>query len=210
MVNMEKSSLTRRSLLLASALGFLAVPAHAQFIPPKHRHIPRIEARLKQWRSHVQAQHDLLLSSKDFRVAAWRDANAALVDTPDSALLEGANRLINRKIIFRTDYNVWKTRDHWATLVDALQRGGDCEDYALAKATTLTFHGLPETHYHLVIGNIHRGAVPEAHAILVVERDDGTFWALDNLTERVLPAEHMDMTPLYGVDSQGVWLFTRP
>ena len=79
-----------------------------------------------------------------------------------------------------------------------------------AKATTLAFHGWPETHNHLVIGLLHRGAKSVPHAILVVERSDGSFWALDNLTNSVIAAEKMAMQPLYGVDNEGVWLFTRP
>ena len=203
-------TITRRQMLLASALGLVATSVRAEFIPPKHRNMPRIEARLTKWRDHVRAQRDLLLHSDNPRIAAWRRANEALVSTPQSTLLQSTNVLINRDIPYKSDYDVWKTSDHWAPIGDALRHGGDCEDYALAKATTLSFHSWPETRYHLVIGNIHRGGKSEAHAILVVERDDGTYWALDNLHEQVVPAEDMHMTPLYGVDSQGVLLFTRP
>ena len=155
-------------------------------------------------------QHDVLLTSGEPHITAWRAASSALPNTPEESLLAGVNRLINSEIAYKSDYAVHKTSDFWATLDDALIHGGDCEDYALAKATTLAFHGWPETHKHLVIGMLRRGPKPEAHAVLVVERSDGSFWALDNLTDRVVPAERMSMQPLYGVDAEGVWLFTRP
>ncbi|MBO6783824.1 MAG: transglutaminase-like cysteine peptidase [Alphaproteobacteria bacterium] len=205
--------LSRRSFLIAGIGGALAVPpatANANFKHPVHRHVAKIEARLQVWRDHVATQHDVLLNSAEHHIAAWRAANSALPNTPQASLLEGVNRLINSRIVYKSDYAVHKTSDFWATLDDALIHGGDCEDYALAKATSLAFHGWPETHLHLVIGILHRGPKSEAHAVLVVERDDGTFWSLDNLSDRIVLAEQMSMQPLYGVDAEGVWLFTRP
>lgn len=203
-------NLNRRQVLLAAAFGCVATPVRAEFIPPRHRNIPRIEKRLEVWREHVRAQHDRLVHSRNPKIVAWRRANEAIPSEPEAVLVDRVNKLINRDIVYREDYDVWKTSDHWATILDALLRGGDCEDYALAKATSLRFHGWPESHYHLVIGNLQGGIEPIAHAVLVVERDDGTYWALDNLNDRVVPAEDMNMTPIYGVSVKGVWLFTRP
>lgn len=200
---------TRRQLLLAGALGFVATPAIGNFEHPVHTHAAKIEGRLKVWRDHVEAQHDYLLKSRESHIARWREWSGKIPNKPEASLLEGVNKLINEEVRYKTDYAVHGTSDFWATISDTLIHGGDCEDYALAKATTLAFHGWPENRNHLVIGLLHRGAKSEAHAILVAEKSDGTFWAMDNLSPDVIPAEDMNMQPLYGVDSEGVWLFSR-
>lgn len=200
---------TRRQFLLAGALGFVATPALGNFEHPVHAHAAKIEGRLKVWRDHVEAQHDYLLKSRETHIARWREWSAKIPNQPESALLAGVNKLINEEVRYRSDYAVHGTSDFWATISDTLILGGDCEDYALAKATTLAFHGWPDNRSHLVIGLLKRGGKSEAHAILVAEQSDGSFWAMDNLSPDVIPAEDMDMQPLYGVDSEGVWLFAR-
>lgn len=204
-------SVSRRRLLLASIFGLAAMrPAFARFNHPVHTHSSKIEARLKVWREHVIAQHDYLLQSREEHIARWREWSAKIPNAPESELLQGVNRLINEQMHYDSDYAVHGTSDYWATLDDAIIHGGDCEDFALAKATTLAFHGWPETHNHLVIGMLHRGSRSIPHAVLVAEKSDGSFWVLDNLVKDVISAERMDMTPLYGVDLEGVWIFPRP
>ena len=200
---------TRRQILLAGALGFIATPALGKFEHPVHSHAAKIEARLTVWRDHVAAQHDYLLTSRESHIARWREWSGKIPNKPEADLLAGVNKLINEEVRYKTDYAVHQTSDFWATISDTLIHGGDCEDYALAKATTLAFHGWPEKRSHLVIGMLQRDGKPRAHAILVAERSDGSFWVLDNLSDNVIPAEEMDLQPLYGVDSEGVWLFER-
>ena len=204
--------LTRRKLLLTAGAGTafgLSWPAMANFELPPHRHIARIEARLQIWREHAMTQRDVLLNSAEPHIAKWRALSAAIPNAPDKQLLEGVNSLINSEITYRSDYEVHQTSDFWATLDDALVYGGDCEDYALAKATTLGFHGWTEERMHLVVGILWRGGNKIPHAILVVEDKRGNFWALDNLLSSVRLAEEMPMRPIYGVDTKGTWLFTR-
>lgn len=208
--SMERVRFGRRMFLLAGAMGLVATPVYGRFDHPVHSHSAKIEGRLKVWRDHVAAEHDYLLKSREPHIARWREWSDRIPANPEDRLLEGVNRLINEEIAYKSDYAVHGTSDFWATLSDAIIHGGDCEDYALAKATTLAFHGWPETHNHLVVGLLQRGAKSEPHAVLVAERSDGSFWVLDNLSNEVVPAERMTMQPLYGVDSEGVWLFTRP
>ncbi|MDA0787249.1 MAG: transglutaminase-like cysteine peptidase [Proteobacteria bacterium] len=200
---------TRRQFLLAGALGFAATPVLADFGHPVHAHAAKIEARLKVWRDHVEAQHDYLLKSRESHIVRWREWSGKIPSKPEADLVAGVNKLINEVVQYKSDYAVHGTSDFWATISDTLIHGGDCEDYALAKATTLAFHGWPENRNHLVVGMLHHGGKSVAHAVLVAERSDGSFWVLDNLAHGVIPAAQMHMTPLYGVDSEGVWLFAR-
>jgi predicted transglutaminase-like cysteine proteinase len=206
----DRFGIVRRSFLLASVWGFVATPVFANFGHPVHTHSAKIEARLKVWRDHVAKEHDYLIQSREPHIVRWREWTERIPSNSEEALLAGVNRQINEEIVYKSDYAVHGTSDFWATLSDTLIHGGDCEDYALAKSTTLAFRGWPETHNHLVIGMLHRGGKSEPHAVLVVERSDGRFWVLDNLSNTVVPAERMAMQPLYGVDNEGVWLFTRP
>lgn len=200
---------TRRQFLLAGALKFVATPALGEFKHPVHSHSDKIEARLKVWHDHVEAQHDYLLKSREAHIRRWREWSGKIPNMPESSFLEGVNKLINEEVRYRSDSAVHQTSDFWATISDALIHGGDCEDYALAKATTLAWHGWPEKRSHLVVRMLRRAAKPEAHAVLVAERSDGTFWVLDDLSQDVIPAEKMDMQPFYGVEGEGVWLFSR-
>jgi hypothetical protein len=120
---------TRRQILLAGALGFIATPALGKFEHPVHSHAAKIEARLTVWRDHVAAQHDYLLAPRESHITRWREWSGKIPNKPEADLL--------------------------------------------------------------------------------AKRSDGSFWALDNLSDNVIPAEEMDLQPLYGVDSEGVWLFER-
>lgn len=200
---------SRRRFLLAGAFGLVAAPVWANFGHPVHTHSAKIEARQKVWRDHVKAEHNDLLKSNEPHIVRWREMTASIPFDPEAQLLDGVNRQVNAEIVYKSDYAVHGTCDFWATLSDAITHGGDCEDYALAKSTTLAFHGWPETHNHLVVGMLYRGSRSDPHAVLVVERSKGGFWVLDNLTDTIVPVEKMSMQPLYGVDSEGVWLFRR-
>lgn len=95
------------------------------------------------------------------------------------ALAEKVNASINRQTREVADEVQYKRAEYWAL---PTARGGDCEDFALAKKQALIAGGVaPE---RLLIATVlDRRRNP--HAILVLRTDAGDY-VLDNLTNRIL------------------------
>ncbi len=101
-------------------------------------------------------------------------------------LLKAVNKLWNR-IPYRSDMEVWKKPDKWARPEDFAVRGGDCEDFALAKRATLQDLGWPDDKLWIVGFRPFPAKKLEGHVMLAAELN-GKLYALD-LGRDVCPAE---------------------
>ncbi len=97
--------------------------------------------------------------------------------------LDQVNRAINR-VTYRDDAENWGRIDYWAAPEEFLRRGGDCEDYAIAKYHALKGLGFPVEELRLLILWDHQRAI--AHAVLAVG-PSGDELVLDNVRDDVLP-----------------------
>ncbi len=102
--------------------------------------------------------------------------------------IRAVNFSVNRAIIPTPDEGF----DSW----DIDVTHGDCEDYALQKRKELIDLGWPTKLLRIAITRTPEGIL---HAVLLV-RIDGTDYALDNMTSRVLP---WDQTPYDYLMAQG-------
>lgn len=95
------------------------------------------------------------------------------------SLAEKLNRRINRRTEEIADDVQYRRAEYWAL---PTARGGDCEDFALAKKQALISRGVaPE---RLLIATVlDREQNP--HAVLVLRTDAGDY-ILDNLTNRIV------------------------
>ena len=93
-----------------------------------------------------------------------------------SADLETVNKAVNT-VPYRAD-----PRGEWIAPRDFWRRGGDCEDYAMAKAAELKAAG----RRGLWLAVLTDGPHGEAHAVLAVA-DGGKVVALDNRMARPVP-----------------------
>ena len=99
-----------------------------------------------------------------------------------STKLAEINDFVNR-IRYREDQRVYGKKDYWATPEEFFNRGGDCEDFAIAKYMALKALGVPtEAMRLLVLQDVKRG---RPHAVLLVEYQ-GRKLILDNQEEDVL------------------------
>ena len=114
------------------------------------------------------------------------------------------NAYFNR-IKFRDDAKNWGTKDLWATPFEFMQRGGDCEDYAIAKYISLRALGVVENALHLTVVFDHTTKLP--HAILVLTGNNGQNWILDNQTPRLAPAQLLQTRyqPIFGLNQKAWW-----
>lgn len=125
----------------------------------------------------------------------------------DKQLLQRVNSRIN-KIPYIPDTKNYDQIDHWASPETFYARGGDCEDYALAKMYTLLGYGLPADDMELLV--VRKRTTGELHTLLAVHLR-GT-WILDNERNELKGVEYLDhFEPIYhtGIAPHNVRLFSE-
>ncbi len=115
----------------------------------------------------------------------WQDFVAALARLPLRQRVERANEVLNRVPYVSAEAN-WGDRDHWETPFEFLARGGQCEDYAIAKYMALAASGVPENSLRLVVVRDTYRSLDHAVAVVMV---DGEPLVLDNQIKTVMSAE---------------------
>lgn len=138
---------------------------------------------------------------------ALHEMAARLTNASEARRIETVNAFFNR-LSYRTDQQVWNRSDYWATPLEFLRFSGDCEDYAIAKYTTLAALGVPESRMRLVVLQDTRRDV--VHAVLAISSGDDTL-VLDNLQERVVSHRRLtSYAPYYSVNADGAWAHVEP
>lgn len=119
----------------------------------------------------------------------------------------GVNDAVNR-IPYVNDINIYGKTDYWATPMEFVKNGGDCEDYAITKYVLLRTLGVPEERMRIVILQDMQKNIP--HAVLVVYTESGPV-VLDN---QIKTATHVDRIshykPIFSINRDAWWLHTKP
>lgn len=137
----------------------------------------------------------------------WKQDLQAYKGLPLRQMAEKVNGLINQ-IEYIEDNNNYGQSDYWATPVEFFNRGGDCEDYAIAKYVSLRALGVPEERMRIAIVQDLQKDIP--HAILIVYTDDGAL-VLDNQNKRTLSAQSVSRyKPIFSINRHAWWLHTKP
>ncbi len=154
----------------------------------------------------------LVQMSRKYGAQARRDLLAwvELINTDNSkgdlAKLKKVNSFFNR-IDFIDDIFHWHQKDYWATPIEFISsRGGDCEDFAIAKYFTLKALGVPES--RLNITYVKAIKLNQAHMVLTYYKKPGAEpLIIDNLINKILPAsKRRDLLPVYSFNGSGLWL----
>ena len=116
-------------------------------------------------------------------LGVWQDLIERLRGAEATRQLTEVNRAVNR-VRYRDDQDNWGRPDYWAAPGEFLGRGGDCEDFAIAKYLALRALGYGPDDLRLLILFDARRA--RAHAVLGVVLD-GRVLVLDNLRGEILP-----------------------
>lgn len=121
---------------------------------------------------------------------------------PMRAQVEAVNAYVNN-VPYIEDKDNWGKSDYWATPAEFFARGGDCEDYAIAKYAALRTLGVPETSMRLAVVQDKLKNVP--HAVLIVYTDEGPM-VLDNQNKTVVSAATQTRyQPIYSINRQAWW-----
>jgi predicted transglutaminase-like cysteine proteinase len=139
--------------------------------------------------------------------AAWPAARDKLMGQKVLDQIVAVNRFFNR-YPYRTDMEVYKLQDYWATPAEFMKNSGDCEDYAIIKYYALKQLGIdPDSMRIVVLTDVIRNL---AHAVLAVYHE-GDAYILDNLSNLVLP--HTRLThyrPQFSVNETHRWVHMAP
>lgn len=110
------------------------------------------------------------------------------------------------KVRYIEDKNNFGKSDYWQTPAEFTSRGGDCEDFAIAKYSALKALGFSESQLRLAIVQDTWKGLP--HAILIVYTDDGAKF-LDNQYKDVKDVDGFDRyKPVYSINRTGWWRHT--
>ena len=137
------------------------------------------------------------------RVLAWRAHIRAQTGRHILTQLQEVNRFVNQAVPYLGDPATFGASDYWATPLEFLRAGGDCEDFAVMKYFTLRAVGVPDDQMRIVVVADTVRNLP--HAVLAVEVDDRTY-ILDSLFDPVIGHEGLrQYVPQYSVNGTHRW-----
>jgi len=147
------------------------------------------------------------------RIVEWRQLVAGSGGLPEEEKFRVVNDFFNRKIFFGTDAAIWGQTDYWATPLETLGLGkGDCEDFSIAKYTTLRLLGIPGdkmrlTYVKAKIGGMY-SQITQAHMVLsYYPTPTAEPLVLDNLISDIrLASQRPDLYPIFSFSMENLWV----
>ncbi len=163
----------------------------------------RARSRIETERATYRACDTNPAACPSQRVAAWRQRIAALRGQDRMTQLRAINQFLNHAVPYIIDQSLYGVSDYWASPMELLQRGGDCEDFAIAKFESLLDLGFTNDQMRIVILLDTLRNLP--HAVLAVELD-GQSYILDNVTDAVLSHDRLPQyRPQFSVNWDRRW-----
>lgn len=154
---------------------------------------------LGRFEGHMRANPDIVKAMEN-RLSNFRGQSL-------KTMADNVNDMMNERP-YISDKRNWGQTDYWATPVEFMKRGGDCEDFAIAKYTALRTLGVPEERLRLAIVQDTQKNIP--HAVLVVYTEEGAY-LLDNQIKTLVDAERSGRyVPIYSINRQAWWLHNAP
>jgi len=136
--------------------------------------------------------------------AEWRTLIDSIAGLPLMAKLEAVNRAFNAQP-YVTAWQNWHRQSYWETPFEFLARGGQCEDYAIAKYLALRAAGVGDDVLRVLF--VRDTDLGVDHAVLLADVD-GQPYLLDNLDPRIRPAAMVTQyRPYYAINQSGYWTY---
>jgi predicted transglutaminase-like cysteine proteinase len=148
---------------------------------------------------------------------AWRNLAQQAKNKPEVEVLHMVNGYFNQWPP-KNDDAIWSTPEYWDTPREFMQhRGGDCEDYAIAKYYALRYLGFDAQRLRIVVVRTREAdgrARVILHAVLAVYQPDGKgdgWFILDNNArprDNIFPHTQYKgrFEPIYSMNEGGAWL----
>ena len=124
--------------------------------------------------------------------------------------LQIVNRYINKHRLYRRDgrshdgasWGDGPIFSQWSTLLEFLQKGGDCEDYATAKYMILRLLGYPADALRIVV--VYDRKTREYHALVAVKDNQGDVRLLD-IDNRIYQGNPAAYRYVYAINETSIW-----
>lgn len=141
----------------------------------------------------------------DCPAARWEALIVEQKGKPVREQVDAVNRFFNAVDYVEDSANYGKD-DYWATPYEFMKKGGDCEDYAIAKYITLKRLGVSEGSMRIVIlQDNNLGGI--MHAVLEVKLG-GKQYLLDNQARSVTEAASIfHYRPIYAINRSAWWTY---
>jgi predicted transglutaminase-like cysteine proteinase len=137
----------------------------------------------------------------------WRELLGELAGLDLKNKLDRVNAAINGHPYVASMRN-WGESNRWETPFEFLRRGGQCQDYAIAKYLLLRAAGVPAAALRIVV--LHDTRLGLDHAVMVAYVE-GRVLMLDNQLASVVPADGIShYQPYYSINEEGWWLHLGP
>jgi predicted transglutaminase-like cysteine proteinase len=146
-------------------------------------------------------------------LGAWNRMLDASSPLNEPQKITQVNDFFNQNIRYTDDVTLWQKTDYWATPLETMgMRGGDCEDFTIAKYMSLLKLGIATEQLRLIyvraqIGGPHSKRF-QAHMVLgYYSSPDAIPLILDNLVSTIEPAtKRPDLHPVFSFNSEGLWI----
>jgi len=194
--------------ILAAGRPTLAAEAGPGLFGSTEQHFTNLH-QFAKWQAAIrryrQAEQSCLAGGCEG--SAWHGFLDSLRGLDRRSLLVAVNARINQARYVEDRVN-WRVADYWETPFELLSRGGDCEDYAVAKYFALRELGVRADEMRIAIvwdRGLHR-----FHAVVAVDLE-GRPVVLDNQRQWIGAADRPSIyVPLYSVNEEGWWLHQDP
>lgn len=195
----------RIMLASASDASFQHINQYPELFGAKEKRSTNLKAFTK-WTDMFDRFDKSLNKSSSKRII--QDLQIELAEYKSSsiyAMAKQVNAMMNRQKYIGDNKN-WGKSDYWATPIEFMTRGGDCEDFAIAKYVALRALGVPENHMRIAIVQDQKKNMP--HAILVVYSEKGAV-ILDNQIKDMRRANSIaHYKPIFSINREAWWLHT--
>lgn len=140
------------------------------------------------------------------KLSQWKEFMESLRGKPRLEQMDAVNRFVNAYPYVEDIVN-WGMEDYWATIYEFQRKSGDCEDYAIAKFTSLRALGIPNDDMRIdVVQDLNLDGI--LHAVLIVFTN-GKMYILDNqIKQLMLATDIYHYKPVYSINETHWWRHT--
>lgn len=173
----------------------------------KLKNLPKWQRILKIYKDKPGIDAAFQVSNRKREAQAWTSLKGSLSGKSALEKVKGINSFFNQWP-YRTDNQVYKLNDYWATPDEFIKNSGDCEDYAIVKFYALKQLGVNPNSMRLVI--LKDTIRNLDHAVLAVYIGEDVY-ILDNVTQMVLTHEnYRHYRPYYSLSEVYRWAHVPP
>lgn len=152
-------------------------------------------------------EQQMQTAGTNMQMQAWKAKLQSLKNSSPRDQIAAVNDYVNL-VRYVEDSQNYGVSDKWATPVEFFAKGGDCEDFAIAKYASLRALGFSTDQLRIAIVQDKIKNIP--HAILIVYTEQGTY-VLDNQDKRLRSsAEVTRYKPVFSINATHWWLHRLP